>query len=172
MNKNRLLIIGLLLFIFVGCRPTNKPQDKPSDKEAETLTTNFSKAIFSREIINSKEFLDTLKTLSDTIYADTAKYFRTPKATVYANNAARTYFQVFENPKGTITAIAFFKNQTQMNVAEYFSNGQVMCKFSVTEDGVRDGNYFCFYEDGKCRTTGYYKNGTEIKDSSKTYKDE
>ena len=172
MLTNRLTFIGLLLFIFVSCKETNKPLDKTFDKEAEILTTNFSKSIFSREIINSKEILDTLSTLSDTIYADTAKYFRTPKATIYANNAARTYFQVFENPKGTITAMAFFKNKTEMSVAEYFKNGQVMCKFSVTDDGVRDGNFFCFYEDGKYRSTGYYKNGTEVRDSSKTYKDE
>ncbi len=172
MLTNRLTFIGLLLFIFVSCKETNKPLDKPFDKEAEILTTNFSKSIFSRKIINSKEIFDTLSTLSDTIYADTAKYFRTPKATIYANNAARTYFQVFENPKGTITAMAFFKNKTEMSVAEYFKNGQVMCKFSVTDDGVRDGNFFCFYEDGKFRRTGYYKNGTEVRDSSKRYKDE
>ena len=172
MTRNKLLIIGLLLFLLVGCGQRNQPHDKPFDKETETLTTNFSKSIFSREIINSKGILDTLKTLSDTIYADTAKYLRTPKATIYANNAARTYFKVFENPKGTITAMAFFKNKTKISVAEYFKNGQVMCKFSVTDDGVRDGNFFCFYEDGKYRSTGYYKNGTEIRDSSKTYKDE
>lgn len=172
MITNRLTIIGLLLFIFVSCGETNKPLDKPFDKEAEILTTNFSKSIFSRESINSKEILDTLSTLSDTIYADTAKYFRTPRATIYANNAARTYFQVFENPKGTITAMAFFKNRTEMSVAEYFKNGRVLCKFSVTDDGVRDGKFFCFYEDGKYRSTGYYKNGVEVRDSSKTYKDE
>ena len=172
MTKNRQGLFCLLLFMSVGCKPTTKPKDKPFDKEAETLITNFSKYIFSREIINSREILDTLKTLSDNIFPDTAKYIRTPKATVYANNAARTYFQVFEDPKGTITAIAFYKNKTQINVAEYFDNGQVMCKFSVTDNGLRNGNYFCYYEDGRFRITGFYKNGTEIADSSRIFKDE
>jgi hypothetical protein len=156
----------------MSCSQTNKPYEKPFDKEAQTLTTNFCKSIFSRVKINSKEILDTLHSLSDTIFADTAKFCRTPKATIYANNAARTYFKVFENPKGTITAILFFKNKMKMNVAEYYGNGQVMCKFKVTDDGVRDGNFFCYYEDGKYRVTGYYKKGKEISDSSKTYKDQ
>jgi len=172
MDKNRLTLIGLLLLMLVSCRQTNKPQDKPFDKEAETMIINFSKSIFSREINNSKEILDTLSILSDTIFPDTAKYLRSPKATIYANNATRTYFEVFEDPKGTITAIAFFKNHTLMNVAEYYANGQVMCKFSVSDIGVRDGNYYCFYEDGKFRSTGYYNNGKEILDSSRIYKDE
>jgi antitoxin component YwqK of YwqJK toxin-antitoxin module len=172
MTRKSLTVIGLLLFILVSCGQTNKPQDKLNDKEAEILITNFSKSVFSREIINSEAILDTLKTLSDTIYADTAIYFRKPKATIYANNAARTYFQVFENPKGTISAITFYKNKTRINVSEYFDNGQIMCKFNVTHDGVRDGNFFCFYRNGKFRRTGYYQNGTEIIDSSRTYKEE
>ncbi len=161
-----------MLLILVSCSNANNPYEKPFDKEAQTLASNFSKSVFSRDIINSQEILDTLKMLSDTIFSDTATYFRTPKATIYANDAARTYFQVFENPKGTITAMAFFKNKTEMNVGEYFKNGQVMCKFNVTDNGVRDGNFYCYYEDGKFRRTGYYQNGTEISDSSRTYKDE
>jgi len=168
MITNRLIIIGLLFLILVRCGESNNT----FDKEAEILTINFSRSIFSREIINSKEILDSLRTLSDTIYTDTSKYFRTPKATIFANNSAKTYFQVFEDPKGTITAMAFFKNKTELNVAEFYKNGQVMCKFSMTFDGVRNGNFFCYNEDGTFRSKGYYKNGTEVLDSSKTYKGE
>jgi antitoxin component YwqK of YwqJK toxin-antitoxin module len=172
MKQKRQILIGLTLLILIGCSQTNKPHEKPFDKKAQTLTINFSKSIFSKEKINSKEILDTLNILSDTIFVDTAKYNRAPKATIYANNSAKTYFQVFENPKGIITAIAFFKNRTEINVAEYFNNGQVMCSFKVTDEGIRDGKFICYYEDGKYRRTGYYKNGTEVNDSSKTYNDQ
>ncbi len=169
MINYRLATIGLLLSLLLGCAQADKYEGKFLNENAETLTTNFSKSIFSKEIINSKGILNALKTLSDSIYTDTAKYFRTPKATIYANNEAKTYFQIFENPKGTITAIAFYKNKNQINVAEYFENGQVMCKFNMTDDGVRDGSYVCFFEDGKFRIKGYYKNGKEIKDSLRTF---
>src|SRR6185436_3730933 len=156
---NRQILIGLMFLIIVSCSQTSKPYEKSFDKQAQSSILKYSKSDFNRDIINSLEILDTLKMLSDTICPDTAKYFRTPKATLYANTAARTFFQVFEDPKGTITAMAFFINKTEMNVAEYFKNGQVMCKFNVTDDGVRDGNFYCYYEDGKFRRTGYYKNG-------------
>jgi len=158
--------------IFSGCCQTNSHNEKPFDEETQSLITNFSKSIFDREIINSMEILDTLTLLSDTIFVDTAKYFRTPKATVFANNVARTYFRVFENPKGTITAIGFYKNNAEINVAEYFDNGQVMCKFKVTVDGVRDGQFRCYYENGDFRTIGYYRNGQEIKDSTIRYEEQ
>ncbi len=172
MNISRHILVGLLLLILVNCSRTNKSNEKPLNIETQTLITEFSKSIFSRERIISKEILDTLNILSDTIFADTAKYYRTPKAIIYANNAARTYFQVIEDPKGTINLIAFFNNNIEMNVAEYFDNGQVMCKFNVTDEGVRDGRYFCYYENGKYRRTGYYKKGKEINDSLRSYKDE
>ncbi len=101
---------------------------------------------------------------------DTAKYSRTPKATLFINNKARTKFRVYENPKGTITAICYYREGKEINVAEYYKNGQAMCLFSVTENGIRDGNYNCYYEDGSLRITGYYKLGKGIKDSTRTFK--
>jgi antitoxin component YwqK of YwqJK toxin-antitoxin module len=171
----RVFIASVLIFFttlfFTNCLQKNKvSEEKCIDYEIQSLITDFSEYVFDQEVINSKEILDHLLIISDTIFEDTAKYYRTPKATVYANNSANTYFQIFEKPKETITVIMFYKNKIQINAAEYYDNGRVMCKWKVTKKGIRDGHYYCFYEDGTYRITGFYKDGVEINDSNRVYK--
>ena len=94
----------------MGCGQKSLKDEQNFDKQKQDLITDFSTNLFNKDKINSREVLDSLKLLSNDIYPDTAKYFRTPKATIYSNNSTRTYFQVFEKPKGTITVIAFYKS--------------------------------------------------------------
>ncbi|MFM2386796.1 MAG: hypothetical protein RL660_1553 [Bacteroidota bacterium] len=167
-----LLLLGLLQLVVTSCNDNQTTKNKLSDKINETVIANFSKYIFESEVINSKLILDSLKSLSDNIFVDTAKYLRTPKARVFANTNANTHFRVFEQPRGVITAISFYKKNIEINSAEYYNNGQVMCKFNTTTEGVRDGNYYCYEENGKYRMTGYYKKGVEVKDSARNFEDQ
>lgn len=165
MNKT---IICVLIFSVIGCEQTTTTKiDIDENKQARILI--FAKSLFSKELMDSKNTLDSLQLLTNRIMEDTTEYVRTPKATLFISNSTNTYFQVFEKPKGTITAIAFYLNDNRFYAAEYFKNGQVMCKFSVSGDGKRNGPYICYNEDGTYRTLGYYKNDKEIADSVKRF---
>lgn len=150
------------------CSPTDK-QNKTFNKNKQNQIVLFSKNLFDRKIINSKNIIDSLTILSDNIITDTAEYTRTPKANLFISTNTNTYFKVYEKPKGTITAIAFYLNSNKINVAEYYKNGQIMCSFNVDEQGKRNGKYECYQENGDFRLVGYYQNDKEITDSLKRF---
>jgi hypothetical protein len=154
----------LITLFLSGCVPTEKPNNE-FDTNKFTQLLKFSKALFQTKVIDSKSILDSLAKFSDKILVDTTNYKRTPKANLYISTNAKMYFRVYEKPKGTITAIALFINNKQYNVAEYYANGQVICKFSVKENGKRHGGYECFNENGSYRHYGYYQDNKEILDS-------
>ncbi len=160
-------ILSLLyLIILTSC---NNIPTKGINKEKQKIINDYNKYIFSLKTINSKSIIDSLYSLSDTVFTDTATYVRTPKATLYVNTEAGTINRVYENPKGTITAIMYIRENKEIYVAEYFSNGLVMCQFSVTDSGVRQGPDTCYYHDGKLRFTGYYKDNQQVKELSIDY---
>lgn len=165
------IIYFLSFIILLSCNQTIKNSDAKFDKDKQIQLSNFAKTLFCKEKINFKETLDTIKTFADIIQTDTAEYVRTPRANLYITTTSKTQFQIFENPKGIITAMAFYKNAKKIYIAEYFKNGQIICKFSVTDDGVREGKYSCYNEDGFCNKIGYYKNNNVIADSTKYFKD-
>jgi antitoxin component YwqK of YwqJK toxin-antitoxin module len=165
----KILLLVVVCLFFSNCNFTIK--QTPLNKEKLKIIDGYNRRLFNLTKIDSKQVLDSLERLSDNIFTDTGHYFRTPKATLYINTQAKTKNQVFENPKGTITAIGYYRGEKQINMAEYYSNGQIMCMFTVDEDGVRNGNYYCYYEDGSFRMTGKFSNGNEIRDSFQFFKD-
>lgn len=152
----------------LGCGERSKQIDEVY-KNKQTQIITFSRTLFSNENIKSKNVLDSLQSLSDKIMEDTSGSLRRPKATLFISESTNTYFRVYENPKGTIRAIGFYLSGEIVNVAEYYKNGQVMCKFSVTDDGKRNGPYTCYFEDGTYRKQGYYTNDAEVADSSRWF---
>jgi len=162
---NRLYLFALALFI-TGCNMVTNHQ---SGKERLKAINDYNKYIFGLKVIDSKSILDSLSKLSDNILTDTATYVRTPKATLFVNNKAGTVDQIFEDPKGTITAMSYKREGKRIYAAEYYDNGLVMCKFNVTDNGIRQGNDTCYYENGTLRHTGFYKDNSEVLDSSKDY---
>jgi hypothetical protein len=167
-EMKNIIIYFLTTLILFSCSQTEK-QSKAFDKNKQTQILTFSKALFDRKIIDSKNVLDSLALIADNIMEDTAKYMRTPKANLYISTSTNTCFKIFENPKGIISAIAFYLNGKKLNVAEYYQNGQVMCRFKVDEDGKRNGPYECYQENGTYRHLGYYQNDKEISDSLKRF---
>ena len=165
--KNTILYFPTII-ILCGCAQTEKP-NIVFDKNKQARVLNFYRALFDSKIINSKNILDSLTLFADNIIEDTAEYVRTPKANLFISPSTYTSFQVFENPKGTINVVAFYLNNKRLNVAEYYKNGQVMCRFSVDEQGQRNGQYECYNENGSYRQTGYYQNNKEIADSLKIF---
>lgn len=166
--KHRIVYFFSFLVLF-SCNQTIKTSDTKFDQDKQTQLSNFAKALFCKDKINFKETLDSIKIFSDIIQIDTAKYVRRPKANLYITTIAKAHFQIFENPKGTITAMTFYKNGKKIYVAEYFKNGQIICKFLVTDNGVRNGKYTCYNEDGFSIMTSYYKNNNIISDSTKYF---
>lgn len=117
---NRICTILLLaLTVLTGCHG----ELKPIDKFERLRTDNFSDYLFQLKKIDSKSVLESINTLTNFSTRDTAEYKRTPKATLFINEAAQSRFQVFENPKESITAIAYFRHNKMINVAEYYENG-------------------------------------------------
>ena len=163
------IILAFLPILFLGCG-----EEEIKNKNlfnTDIININVSKSIFSKELIASREILDTLKNISDSIIIDSVKHYNAVKSTIYKNRKGRTYFIVLENPVGTITYLALKRDSVYLNCAEYFGNGQIMCKFSVTEEGIREGKFKCFNKNGDCIRTGYFRNGKEIKDSTKNNND-
>jgi len=149
-----------------ACDNSKKAND--NDQHRQAKISAFCKDIFNSEKINSKAVLDNIHMLTDKKMTDTADYVREPKATLFISSSTNSHFQVFENPKGKITALAYYLNGKKINIAEYYTNGQVMCKFTTTNEGLRNGHYACYKENGSFRQLGYYLNGKEITDSLKT----
>ena len=46
-----------------------------------------------------------------------------------------------------------------------------MCKFNVTNEGIRNGLFYCYKENGEYRHTGYFRNDIQLKDSLKVFND-
>ena len=162
------ILISLTALILSNCGQTKK-HNEIIDINKQTQILQFYRTLFASKIINSKYKLDSLTLFADKVIEDTSKYVRTPKANLYISTNTNTSFQVFEKPKGTITAIAFYLNGKRINAAEYYKNGQVMCLFSANEQGKRNGKYECYNENGSYRHIGYYKNDKEIADSLRRF---
>lgn len=155
-----------MLFL-TGCHQATTSLDK-----SEQLKTDvYSEYLFTLQKIDSRSVLDSIKALTTSSMQDTANYKRKPKANLFINEAGHTWYQVFENPKGTIAVIAYFRENQEINVAEYYKNGQAVCLFSVSEEGMRNGPYQCFYENGTPRIKGFYQNDNEVLDSTKQFEE-
>ena len=153
----KITYILALYLIILSCRNETR-----FDIIKQTELTDFSERIFNQKTINSKELLHSIESKTVTKFKDTAEYNREPKATIYADNSAKAFFQVFENPKGIITTLSFHKNGKDIYTAEYYDNGTIMCKFKTSREGVRNGKSECYYKNGKIRTKGEYLNNERI----------
>ncbi len=153
----KIIILSILLFTFFGCK-----KEVQFDLKKQNQMMTLSEKIFAYKKIDSKEIRNLIEKNSTEIFEDTAKTDFNPKPIIYSNLAGKTFFRVYEKPKGTIFAISFFKNNTEINTAEYFDNGQVQCLFKINKKGIKNGKYNCFHRNGKIRKSGEYLNGKEI----------
>ncbi len=165
----RLLLLSFLLLTLFGCHD-NSDRDfvETTNKEASSIV-GFDKYLFSLNEINSSAILDTLEKMSDTILFNTPIKPDSREGTIYVNREANAKYVIYEYSKGSISGISYLRNDKDINTVEYYPNGQAMCKFSVLEDGTRDGHYDCFEENGIKSSSGFYANGRKVKDSSRFY---
>lgn len=91
------------------------------------------------------------------------------KGTVFINDSSDSKYLIYKSTDETIDAIIYYKRGNRNNVAEYYPNGQVICRFSVTEDGIRNGKYYCFDDKGNITFQGFYINGKDIADSARSF---
>jgi antitoxin component YwqK of YwqJK toxin-antitoxin module len=167
-NMRRLFLLPLFLTLF-GCHDSSDKNFVQTTNKKASNIIGFDKYLFSFNKINSSAILDTLEKMSDTILFNTSIKPNTREGTIYVNNEADTKYVIYEYSKESISAIGYFRNDNNINTVEYYPNGQVMCKFSVLEDGIRDGHYACFEENGIVRSSGFYANRREVKDSARLY---
>lgn len=164
----------LLMFscfpLFIGCN-TNSTNNKISKTNNEPkIIKEFDNYLFGLAKINSFEIRDTLQKTSDTILMNTSIKPGSREGTIYVNHTTNSKYIVYEYSNGSISAIVYYYGDRNINAAEYHPNGQVICKFPISEDGIRNGKYHCFQENGNLKSTGFYFKGEEISDSMKVFK--
>ncbi|WP_133256578.1 toxin-antitoxin system YwqK family antitoxin [Flavobacterium tibetense] len=153
----KIITICVLLFAIYSCK-----EDVQFDLKKQNQMVELSDKIFAIKKIDSKKVLKLIEKNSTEIFEDTAKTDFNPKPLIYSNLAGKTFFKVYERPKGTVYAISFYKNNTEINTAEYFDNGQVQCLFKIDKKGIKNGKYNCFHRNGKIRKSGEYLNNKNI----------
>jgi hypothetical protein len=167
--KKTIILLSIAITV-VSCQQTSDTSIA-GHKHEQSEILNFSNDLFNRDVINSQNTLDSIKLFCDKVIDDTAHAHRRTGAKLYISSSTSSYFRIYENSKGTISAIGFYTNGIKYNVAEYYDNGQVMCKFRVTESGKRNGRYICYHKDGKTRQVGHYHNDHLIADSLKHFEE-
>lgn len=131
--------------------------------------TNFSSWLFNQNKIQSQDVLDSIIRLSEKSILDTTGHSKERKAILYINDVAGTTFKVFKPKNGDIRYIGYYENGVEKNGVEYLDHGQAACLFKLTNNGIRDGIYRCYHEDGSIRIIGWYRNGKDIHDSIRRF---
>ena len=139
--------LSLIIIIVSLCNCHNN-----SYKEKNSTSNQYYKYLFSLKKITSNSILDTLNKISDTVLQDASVDSGSRKGTLYVSTLNDAKYLVYEYAAGSISAIIYYKGQKRINAAEYYPNGQIICNFPVTVDGIRNGVYSCFHENGKTRS--------------------
>ena len=160
-----------MLFSFCNCTNNSIKNTPLSKTEIHKPLSEFNKYIFTLKKIDSKRLLDTLREISDTVLKNTALDSVSRKGDLYIDLINDTKFLIYKSSEGVISAIIYCKGAKIVTATEYYPNGQVICKFSTNKDGIRDGPYCCYKEDGEIRSSGFYLNGTENRDSARYFDD-
>ena len=143
----QIVILSLLIF---GCKPT-------VDIEKQEAITDLSAQLFQKKTIDFLETLDLIKAHTDLKTTDSLT-----RIDNYINTSANIFFEVNESPNGIIKYMSYYVNNKEIYVAEYYDNGQIMCKFNTSKEGIRNGPFACYHKNGKPRILGKFKNNEKI----------
>lgn len=151
---------------FLGCNKEDKKVKLELEKEK---ISKFRIEIFNQEKIDSRKILSDIIPMSDSISENKFSKNNTSREKIYFTGIKNGQLRFFENPKRIISAIGYYENGVEVIKMEYFNNGQAKCRFSLTDDGIKNGPYFCFKENGQIWLSGYFDKGLSIQDSLKKY---
>jgi len=144
----RNIFIVLHLFI-VACN-----QEKITDKEISQDKLSDIEVIKVDLNITSQ-----LEENSDSVFYDTTRYYQGAKSTEYIQKDKNEITKVFHDTLGNIMAIMKYENDSLIEGAEYYPNGQIMGKLPERKNGKLDGPVRYYYENGRVRSEGVFKNG-------------
>lgn len=136
-NMRKFLII--LTLCISGCK-----QETLSDIEIIKIDSNIINKLIEE---------------SDSVYYDTIRHFEGAKATLYFQKNKNELTKVFHDTLGNIVAILNYRNDSIINGTEYYANGQIMGKLPERKNGRLDGQARYYYDNGRVRSEGFFKNG-------------
>ena len=149
-------ILPLALFtLWVSCRKSNEIDVK---KQAEIIS--LADSIMHSKKIDFRKVFAVVKSHSTDVYRDTGVSKFRPSPLIYSNTYAGTSFKIYEQSKGKISIIQFYKSGEEIATCEYYDNGQIKCLFDQNSE---NGPYECFHKNGKLRQTGWNKDGRAVK---------
>ncbi|MEO6670284.1 MAG: hypothetical protein ABIN36_12455 [Ferruginibacter sp.] len=105
------------------------------------------------------KMLDSIRKNSDSTYSElygrndfvTAEYFISKKDS--------TTTQVMSDSSKIIRQVIIAKNKRRIYFTQFYANGQLMFKNHLDDYGQFNGESSSFYESGRLKRTGIYKNG-------------
>lgn len=133
-----ILPIVLILFI-MACADKNK-------SGVEKITVN-------------KTMLDSIRHHSDTGYERNIGAKEFFSAEQYFNKKDSIISKIMKDEKGNVTGFVQFRNGIRLAYAEYFTNGQLKANLPLDAEGRFDGLSKYYYEDGRVKSEGPYKEG-------------
>jgi antitoxin component YwqK of YwqJK toxin-antitoxin module len=154
----------LLLVLTISCTSSEYRPVRSVNVVKQLQIDAFSDSLYSLTQLDLRAALTAIEGLSDTIYLRSYKE-PNPEIPTYANTAAHTYFEVLLNDQDLPRAITYYRNGQEINGAEYYPNGQVICQHPSAVDGKRNGRYTCFHESGEVNKIGFYRNNVDVRDS-------
>ena len=80
----------------------------------------------------------------------------------YKSNTDSTLIRILFDSLKNISGINKNKNEVNLFVAEYYTNGQIKGDVPLNKDGEVDGLATYYYEDGRLRRLGYWKRNLQV----------
>lgn len=133
-------IIILLLFFLSSCGQTERSDIEVIKFDPKTI--------------------DDLKRTSDTIYTEYIGRTDFYTADHFVNRKDSVTAKLFKDATGNVVALNRSKNETVFFAMEYYPNGQARGKLPEKTDGAYNGQVRYFYEDGRVKSEGQFKNGS------------
>lgn len=150
MPVNKIILFISLSILFYGCK------DKIDIKKKNELI-GLSEQLFHKKNIDFSTTLDLIKKNTTLKTTDSINF-----TDIYSNKSANIFYKVYEEPKGIIKFMSFHINNKKNYEAEYYDNGLIMCKINTSREGIRNGVFECYHENGMLRIFGEYLNNEKI----------
>lgn len=137
-SMNQATTIGLLLLL-MSCRQTKLSDIEVIKFDPETITN--------------------LEKTSDTIYTEHIGRADFYTADYFINRKDSVITKLFKDSIGNVVGYNKTKNGKVFFAMEYFLNGQARGKLPVKINGDYNGQVRYYYEDGRVKSEGQFKNG-------------
>jgi len=112
-----------------------------------------------QKITADTALLDSVKKASDSAYSKPYYTRDFAMAEYLVNKKDSTTAQIMKDKDSVIQQVIITKNKNRIYFAQYYSNGQLMAKYSLDKFGQYDGYSEEYYESGIIKSSGMYRGG-------------